>query len=218
MSEQDAHGESIPAASDQHVATGETFWSRMRIDVWWIAICAICGAFQIFRGAPLDGGFFLVAALILLVDAAGFLNTIGQYRVPTVPRAFLVGVLLVVVVVVGLDPIAAPATAVTVLLVGACSMVVAWTNSARAPFSFQRHATSRRALRRAAVTWSLVGVALCLWEMSAFLLGMSSPEAAYDHPPLTDLIEPVIATTWGRCVGCALWLVAGWALLRRGRS
>jgi len=46
---------------------------------------------------------------------------------------------------------------------------------------------------------------------------MPSPAAEFEHPPLSDLIEPLVANPFGRAACAALWLLAGAALLRRGR-
>ena len=66
--------------------------------------------------------------------------------------------------------------------------------------------------------WAAAGVALCLWELASFFLAMPSPAAESAHPPLSDLIDPIFANPLGRAGCAALWLLAGAALLRRGRG
>ena len=71
------------------------------------------------------------------------------------------------------------------------------------------------AVRRAAILWSVVGVACCLWEVASFLLGLPSPEAAIAHPSISALFDPILDTFEGRAIFTVLWLLLGIALLRR---
>ena len=56
-----------------------------------------------------------------------------------------------------------------------------------------------------------------LLELLHFFLAMPSPQAEWDHPVLSDLIDPVVANPIGRAVCATLWILGGAALLRRGR-
>jgi hypothetical protein len=74
------------------------------------------------------------------------------------------------------------------------------------------------AIRRAAILWSVIAVICCLWEVAAFLLGLPSPEAEFEHPSISDLLDPVVGTIQGRIAFTALWLLLGVALLGDARS
>lgn len=74
------------------------------------------------------------------------------------------------------------------------------------------------AIRRAAILWSVIAVTCCLWEVAAFLLGLPSPEAEFDHPSISDLLDPVLGTIQGRIAFTTLWLLVGVALLAGARS
>jgi hypothetical protein len=208
------------------------FVPRLRVDWWWIAILALCGGFQIYRGAPVDGVLFLVAAAALTADAACWLSRFDRYPLPRVALAVQLALGLVVVAIVAFTPQFSAADLVVVSLVGLASIVTAWRGEdrladepweprqARAPMPggpAERHAALRRALRRSAVLWAAGGVVLCLWELAAFFLALPSAQATYEHPPLTDLVEPLLATPAWRAITAALWLLAGAALLQRGR-
>lgn len=216
-----AHAAPVPAhpALASHRAR---FATRMRLDWWWIAILVLCGSFQIYRSAPIDGVFFLAAALALTVDAAGWLTALDRYRLPRVHLAVRLALGAIAVAVIAIVPQFDIADLVVVGAVGATALVVGWRSAdtdvatARDPGADGARA-ARATLRRSAILWAGAGVFLCLWELASFFLAMPSATAEFDHPPLSDLIDPLVANPFGRAVCAALWLVAGAALLRRGR-
>ncbi|MHA7985837.1 hypothetical protein ACX9R5_08520 [Rathayibacter sp. CAU 1779] len=207
---QSASAHALPSPS---VGAGRVgFAARMRLDWWWIAILALCGSFQIYRGAPVDGVFFLVAAFALLADAAGWLSRLDRYPLPRVSLVVQLVLGALAVVVIAFTPQWGLLDVIIVAVVGATAVIVAWRDddATGAP-------ALRRPVRRAAVLWASVAVFLCLWELASFFLAMPSPQAEFDHPPLSDLIDPVVANPLGRGACAALWLLAGAAFLRRGR-
>jgi hypothetical protein len=58
--------------------------------------------------------------------------------------------------------------------------------------------------------WAIAIGALFEWEASAFKDGAPSW-----HPALTTLIDPVLGTPPVKAAGILIWLLAGWALVRR---
>ena len=58
--------------------------------------------------------------------------------------------------------------------------------------------------------WAISVGALFEWEASAFKDGAPSW-----HPALTTLIDPVLGTRPVKAAGILIWLLAGWALVRR---
>ncbi len=212
-------------ARTRHGGTGDEprLASRLRLDWWWIAILAICAAFQIYRGAPVDGAFFLAAGAALLADAAGLLTALDRYPLPRVHLAAQIALGAVAVAVVTFAPQFGVADAVVVCAIGATAMILAWRDdtpvSEHVPNRAERPRDGLgRTVRRSAVLWASAGVFLCLWELSSFFLAMPSPAAEFEHPPLSDLLEPLIANPVGRAVCAALWVITGAALLRRGRG
>ncbi|WP_243063883.1 hypothetical protein [Humibacter sp. RRB41] len=195
--------------------------ARMRRDWWWIAILVLAGSFQLYRGAPVDGVFFLAAGLALLADAGGWLRALDRYPLPRLHLAAQVTLGAVAVAVITFAPQFGLADLITVAVIGATALIVAWRDdplpSDPAPNREGRDVTLRRALRRSAVLWSAAGIFLCLWELGSFFLAMPSAQADFDHPPLSDLLDPIVANPVGRAACAAIWLIAGAAFLRRGR-
>lgn len=174
----------------------------------WTLILVITGLFQVFRGAPIDGAFFLVVAIVLMMDALGWVS--GPDRAQ--PRR---GVMIGAAAVLGTLMVVAPRHGVMegliVSAIGLSVLFFAWpspgdTDALAAP------------LRRSAILWSVIGVVCCLWEVSSFLLGLPSPEAQFTHPSISLLLDPLLDTLEGRIAFTALWLLAGIALLRRGSA
>lgn len=204
----------------------------MRLDWWWIGILVLCGSFQIFRGAPVDGVFFLAAAAALTADAAGWLAALDRYPVPRLHLAAQLALGAIAVAFIALVPQFDVVDLVIVSVVGATALIVGWRNdgienltdatpSGRAADSTTSAARGRGALsrpvRRSAMLWAAAGLFLCLWELASFFLAMPSATAEFEHPPLSDLIDPIVANPFGRAACAALWLLAGAALLKRGR-
>jgi hypothetical protein len=173
----------------------------------WTIILVITGLFQVFRGAPVDGAFFLVVAAVLVADEFGWvaLPAVGLPRMRVLAGAAAVlGALMV------LAPRHGLVEGLVVSGIGLSVLLFAWpdhggSGAAGAP------------LRRAGILWSVIAVAACLIEVVSFLLGVPSEAAKLAHPSISLLLDPALDTIEGRIVFTALWLVAGIALLRRGR-
>lgn len=187
-------------------ATGQQVTLR-RVAEPWTLILVTTGLFQVFRGAPVDGAFFLVIAALLVADAFGLVR-VPETRMPR--RGAMFGIAVVLGVLMVIAPRHGWVEGLIVSAIGVSVLIFAWPNP---------EATKATAdpLRRAAIAWSLVGVALALWEVSSFLLGLPSPQAQYAHPSISLLFDPVLDTVLGRTAYTAVWLLAGIGLLRRGQ-
>lgn len=177
----------------------------------WIGVLVLTGAFQFFRGAPIDGGVFALAALALTLE------TLGALRQGAVTRAYgrrtlwwgagAAGLLLITVP-------GGPGASVVILLVGLAVLPVAWPPLGARDGS----PPSRRAIRRTAVAWAVVAVLVCLWEVGAYFLALPSPAADRAHPTISVLVEPLVAFPVGHTIAIVLWLAGGIALIRLGRA
>lgn len=174
----------------------------------WTAVLVATGVFHLFRGAPIDGVLFLGVAAVLVADALGWLRVHGTVQ----PRlGWLLGVAAVLGTLMVLAPRHGVVEGLVVSAIGLCVLLVTW-NPPREP----RPRTV--ALRRSAILFTTAGVLGCLWEVSAFLLGLPSEAAKLDHPSVSLLLDPFLDTIEGRIVFTALWLLVGIWLLRRGRA
>jgi hypothetical protein len=165
------------------------------------------GLVQVFRGAPVDGAFFVAIAALLVADELGIV-ALPALRMPRM--AVLVGAGFVLGVLLVLAPRHGIIEGVLVSGIGLSVLVYAWPDHGSGD--------SRGApLRRAGILWAVIAVAVCLIEVTSFLLGIPSEAAKFEHPSISLLLDPALDTIEGRIVFTALWVVVGIALLRRGR-
>jgi hypothetical protein len=173
----------------------------------WVAIPLIIAGVQVVRGEAFDAILFAVVAVLLALDLLGVLPEPPALSLPLAP-AIAAGVL--VTGALALAPRHGVVAGLIVAAVGVAGAVVAWTPTRPAGAAGAR-------LRRGAVLWAGVAVALCLWELSSFLLGRGTEAAKLAHPAVSDLLDPALDDWPGRLVFAALWVAAGIGLLRAGR-
>jgi len=65
------------------------------------------------------------------------------------------------------------------------------------------------------VAWTSVLVAGALWELEALLLQPSLTADSQQHPTISTLSDPALATHLGRTLIMLGWLAVGWFLLRQ---
>ncbi|MFH1331075.1 MAG: hypothetical protein ABIJ48_10550 [Actinomycetota bacterium] len=100
-----------------------------------------------------------------------------------------------------------PATA-AVSVAGVAVLVLAGRSAAR-----YRAVPPARPAGSAA--WAAVFVGIALWELVNLLLQPSFTTGSYDHPTLSVLADPMLASTAGRSAALTAWLGAGWYLVDR---
>ncbi len=200
-----------PAESERAEKTGARSATVTRAA--WIGILCLTGAFHVFRGAPVDALIFFGGALVLTIDALGWLNAGMLNRERRTRRVLVVVLMAVALLVLSLAPLFGGVDTVVVVAIGIALMPVVWPQPA-----IPTPRARPDAVRRAAVAWSVVAIAGLAWEIGAYFMSTPSAAAEYSYPPLSDLIDPFIASPIGRAVLIALWLLGGYALIRRGRS
>ncbi len=174
---------------------------------WTIVVFAMA-LFHFFRGAPIDGAFFLAITLLLVADAFGWVRIpFPRTRIPTL--ATLLGVAVVLGTLLVLAPRHGLVEGLIVSAIGVYVLVTAWNAGAA-------RLESSAALRRSLLLFTAVGVIGCIIEVASYLLGLPSAEAMFTHPSVSLLLDPFVDTTVGRIAFTALWLLFGIWFLRRG--
>jgi hypothetical protein len=69
---------------------------------------------------------------------------------------------------------------------------------------------------RRAWPWAVVAVSICLIELASFVQQPDLRTGSVEHPTLSVLIDPLLASPVARGVAIAAWLLGG-CLLLRGR-
>ncbi|MGJ4843497.1 hypothetical protein [Leifsonia sp. Le1] len=195
----------------------------------WLLVMVLTSVFHFLRGAPVDAWIFLGGAVLIALDALGWLHIPvralpdGQTLSRRVIAFSLIGV---AALTFAFAPLYGGADTALVVGLGVLLLPVVWADRPRAsgaadaggrPQSQDAAPEARAAIRRAAIAWSAVIVAGCAWEIAAFFLGRSSPAAETAFPALSDLVDPAVAWPPARAALVVLWLAGGYALLRRGQ-
>jgi hypothetical protein len=176
--------------------------------VLWICFLAIMAGFQTWRGAYVDGILFFALVAMLILDRL----TAG--RIVIIKRPFIApkAVTLAITGTLGVVLVVAPRHSwvdlAVFIAIGVTVLLVAWEP---APERVQR---PHKSYVRSMWMWSMLAVALCLWEATAFVLSVSVPGGSEDFPTISVLLDPFVENTWGRLVFVGLWLAAGYGLLR----
>jgi hypothetical protein len=168
--------------------------------ILWTIVLAIMSAFQLWRGAYVDGGLFTAITVLLVVDTITG-RRIKLLRSPVVaPRwviALVVGVLGIVLMIA---PRHGVVDLVTMVVIGVAVFILGWAPAR------PRTPLPRQSYRRSAITWATLGVALCVWE--ALMFGaqhkLSNLTAIFDCNGLESLdtvdnilsIEPLEKRLW----------------------
>jgi hypothetical protein len=179
----------------------------------WTTILILTGSFQLYRGAFADGIVFLAMGLALIVGETGILSRLDGKALR--PRRLIVAIMFAIdAIVLVLTPRHGYADGVVIAASGALVLIVAWpnelaTDQAKDPWSPR--------LTRAAVAWTILGIAFCLWELAMYFLGYGQ-DGRTAFPALSDILDPVLDNPIGRILGAAAWLAGGIALTRRGGS
>lgn len=176
----------------------------------WVSVLGLMAAFQLWRGAWVDGTLFVLLVIVLIVDRV----THGRIRIfsirPAMNRRWIVAGAILAAVILSFAPRHSELDLVVVSAVGVGVLVLAWTPAPATP----EHPP--RAYSRAAVWWSVLAVGLCVWEAIAFVLSQYVSEP--DFPTVSVLLDPLLEWQIGRSAFALLWLAGGLWLLRVWRK
>ena len=173
----------------------------------------LTGAFQLYRQAFADAAVFVALAAALVVGETGILGRLDGRAIR--PRRIAVAIALAIdAIVLVFTPRHGFADGIVLAISGALVFIVAWPNDSTTDQPTQPWSPR---LTRAALAWTIVGIAFCIWELAMYFLGYGA-EGRTEFPALSDILDPVLNNPVGRVIGVAAWLAGGVALTRRGRT
>lgn len=175
--------------------------------ILWLAALTIMASFQTWRGAYEDGIVFSVLVVLLIIDRSlGERLSRNRKALQLAPWAiWLVAVLFGIVLIFA--PRHSSVVFGAMALIGVMMLVVAW------PDLSATKTDSTPAIRRSAWGWAVVGISLCVWEATAFVLSVTMPGGSQAHPTISVLLDPALETVIGRTIFVGLWLLAGVGLV-----
>jgi len=167
-----------------------------------LPVIVAAGLVQVVRQNAMDVAVFFGTALLIVVDAQ-LPHTSRSRRIPTgfgwVVLAALLGAVL------GLAGLGSPVTRIVLAMAGVVGLVVTLRGPA------DRTVAPLPPGWRA---WASVAVAVAVWELLAWLSQDQPDLGNPDHPTLSTLADPVLASTLGRSLLCGAWAAGMVWLLR----
>jgi hypothetical protein len=163
-------------------------------------------AFQLWRGAVVDGLLFSGLVVMLVVDRLTGGRIVLIRRAAQAPRWVVLTTAASLGLVLAISPRHGTLDAIAITALGVLALVLAWSPTGKRP---ERPAA---AYRRSAITWSLLGVVFCLWEAGAYIASVSGGGDSF--PTVSVLLEPFLEWPLGRLLFTAAWLIGGLSLLR----
>jgi hypothetical protein len=176
--------------------------------VLWICVLGIMAGFQTWRGAYVDGVLFFSLVGMLIVDRLTGGRLVILKKPVLAPKAVTLAITGTLGVVLVLAPRHSWVDLAVFVAIGVTVLLVAWEP---APERIQR---PHKAYLRSMWMWSMLAVAICLWEATAFILSVTMPGGNEDFPTISVLLDPFVENTAGRLLFVGLWLAAGYGLLR----
>lgn len=192
-----------------------------------IVILFLIAFFSAISGKPLDGLLIMLVAVALIWDSWARSRDVPAapsedepswpHPAALVPRfrgrvrgglAVLAGGILYAAVAGSFTRFSWPST-VAVAGLGALVIVIGWQGPVR-----PRPVPGRMPLAGVAA-WGAVLGAGGLWELWSLMQQPSLTVTSYDHPTISALTDPLLATAPGRAIALAGWLLLGWFLIRR---
>lgn len=179
--------------------------------VLWLLALAVMAAFQLWRGAVIDGIVFATLTVGLVIERAVRMRRAGvadaapaSAAPPRAPRlALVVAAAVAACLALVLAPRTGPASIALVVALGLAALALAWRGAPETP------RRSPRAQHRSRVVWASLGVALCLWEAAAYVLSVTVPRGWIGFPTVSLLLEPVVELDAGRAVLVGAWITVG---------
>lgn len=178
--------------------------------VLWLLAMTIMAAFQSWRGAYSDGILFGTLVALLAIDRSlGKPQWFG--RASRIPRWVLWLVVSIAGVLLVTFPRHGLVSFIVMVTLGVLSLVVAWM-----PVAGHAQRVEPGTVR-SAVIWIVLGIALAVWEATAFVLSVTEPGTYAEFPTISVLLDPFLETVLGRFVFVTLWLLAGVGLVMAWR-
>lgn len=171
--------------------------------VLWICILAIMAGFQAWRGAYVDGILFFSLVAMLIIDRLTGGRIVIMKKPIAAPKILTLANTGVLGMVLVLAPRHSWVDLAVFIAIGVTVLLVAWEP---APDREQR---PHQALMGSMWMWSMLAVAICVWEASAFVLSVTMPRGYENFPTISVLLDPFVENVWGRMIFVGLWLAAG---------
>lgn len=167
----------------------------------WSAVFAIAGAFQFYRGAPLDGAIFFIAiALIVTTNTAKFI------LFKDIKNRNIKGIYLIIVGILTTFKVHTDPALISILLF---VPIILLTKS-----DAQFNGMTTLPMMRSVGIWAALGVAVAFYEMLNFIVG-NVTYRPYHYPTISMLFDPMLHSSIGRAFFVLCWGWVGYKIIFR---
>ena len=177
---------------------------------WWSVAFVFNFIFQIYRGSREDIIFFGIALILIFLESTKYLDWIPEFKKLRDSKAnifILIGISLYLLFTKRETPL------------------TPWLFSIFFIFMFLDlwrredgdHIKLSGSQIKSAKSWSLIGIALCFWELIAFVLASISKDD-YAYPTISVLISPNLDGLIGRGAFIICWAALGFVILKDWRE
>ena len=170
----------------------------------------ITASFQVFRGSASDATIFLIFVSLTMLSQAHRPNRILPFEPHYTRKQILVGVATLATLMSAL-PRHTVVYGMLFVLLAAFVIVTNWQ-----PDSTKKERADKRVSRARAI-WISYGIALCVWELAANILGQLN-DTLTEFPTISVLVDPLLDHPVGKAGFVLLWLMSGVGFMRLWRS
>lgn len=173
---------------------------------WWALAFTVNFLFQLYRGSAQDTIIFTVALILIVLESTHLLDWIPEFKRLRKSKVNLVALLAVSVYIF----FSKPDTTLTLLVFIALFFLMFFDLWRRDDGDGSKMKASEI---KSARNWAAIGIALCIWELIAYVLA-SIYKDDFSFPTISVLLEPYLTEPLFRGVFVIIWAFLGWLLLK----
>ena len=185
-------------------------WKSLQAVSGWALVFGVNFLFQLYRGNPWDQVIFTLVLIFITLESLHLFDWIPEFRKLRSARLTQVILILISLYLI----FAKPASAITGILMP-LFLIFMFFALWRKRDGEKVHLKPEEI--KSAKVWAIIGVAICLWELIAYVLGSISDDT-YSSPTISDLLLPEMGGIFGRAVFTIGWAFIGFLLLRDWRE
>ena len=168
---------------------------RNRELLLWASVFTIAGIFQVYRGAPLDGSFFLFAVVVM-----SFLH-VKDFQAFPIARGYLIRLyFLGVAIFLACSKIHTKPSLMAVI------MFLPFI-----PYAMRGRGVAKQVtlpLARSIGIWTAFAVTVAFYEMLSYIVG-DITDRSFHYPTISMLVDPMLHNQFGRATFVVCWCWVG---------
>lgn len=177
---------------------------------WWSLAFAINFLFQIYRGSGQDQIIFTIALVLIFLESTNYLDWIPEFKWLRTSK-INIWVLTLVSIYIFFSKPDTGLTAFIFTLLFIFFFFDLWRRE-----DGDRAKMSGKEIGSAKI-WAGIGIALCIWELLAFVLATIYKDD-YSYPTVSVIFEPYLTQPFFRGIFVICWSAIGYVLIKDWRE